>query len=381
MSVALDGPLNNLPGTPGLATPLRPLVLLGGAVLLAHLAMLQAAPGALNLAEPLATRQFITRTITPPPPAVPAPVAVAARPETAAPAPAPVARPRPAAPKTPAAPVLESNVPGVQVQRSLDAINFVAINTPVNAAPVAAAEPTPPPEAPAATAAPSPPPPSAPPAAPSAPVAVPAPVRLQYAVSGEVRRLAYTARSELSFAHDATSYQARLEVSAFLVGARSQTSVGSLTPGGLAPTRFADKSRAERAAHFDRERARISFSANTSEAPLLPGAQDRLSVLLQLAALLAGDPGRYPAGSQISIQTAGPTEAEPWLFAVEAEERLALPVGELATIKLTRAPRREFDQRVEIWLAPSLGYLPARVRITQANGDFVDQQLRASGTP
>lgn len=378
MSVALDGPLNDLPGTPGLATPLRPLILLGGAVLLAHLAMLQAAPGALNLAEPLATRQFITRTITPPPPAVPAPVAVAARPEPAAPAPAPVARPRPAAPKTPAAPVLESNVPGVQVQRSSDAINSVAINTPANPAAVAAAEPSPPPEAPAA---PSPPPPSAPPAAPSAPVAVPAPVRLQYMVSGEVRKLAYTARSELSFVHDATSYQARLEVSAFLVGARSQTSVGSLTPGGLAPTRFADKSRAERAAHFDRERARISFSANTSEAPLLPGAQDRLSVLLQLAALLAGDPARYPAGSQISIQTAGPTEAEPWLFAVEAEERQTLPVGELATIKLTRAPRREFDQRVEIWLAPSLGYLPARVRITQANGDFVDQQLRASGTP
>ena len=375
MSVALDGALNDLPGTPGLATPLRPLVPLGGAVLLVHLAMLQAAPGALNLAEPLATRQFITRTITPPPPAVPAPVAVAARPEPAAPALAPVARPRPAAPKTPAAPVLESNMPGVQVQRSLNAINSVAINTPANPAPVAAAEPAPPPEAPAATAAPS------PPAAPSAPVAVPAPVRLQYMVSGEVRKLAYTARSELSFVHDATSYQARLEVSAFLVGARSQTSAGSLTPAGLAPTRFADKSRTERAAHFDRERGRISFSANTSEAPLLPGAQDRLSVLLQLAALLAGDPARYPTGSQISIQTAGPTEAEPWLFAVEAEERQTLPVGELATIKLTRAPRREFDQRVELWLAPSLGYLPARVRITQANGDFVDQQLHASGTP
>ena len=40
-----------------------------------------------------------------------------------------------------------------------------------------------------------------------------------------------------------------------------------------------------------------------------------------------------------------------------------------------RKPRREFDQKVEIWYAPSLGYLPVRNRITQQNGDFIDQTL------
>ena len=40
-----------------------------------------------------------------------------------------------------------------------------------------------------------------------------------------------------------------------------------------------------------------------------------------------------------------------------------------------RAPRRARDQQVEAWLAPSLGYLPVRVRITLPNGDFVDQRL------
>jgi hypothetical protein len=30
---------------------------------------------------------------------------------------------------------------------------------------------------------------------------------------------------------------------------------------------------------------------------------------------------------------------------------------------------------VELWLAPALGYLPARILWTQANGDVVDQQL------
>ena len=54
---------------------------------------------------------------------------------------------------------------------------------------------------------------------------------------------------------------------------------------------------------------------------------------------------------------------------------LDLPFGETATLKLSRQPRREFDQKVELWYAPALGYLPVRSRITQANGDFVDQQL------
>jgi len=49
----------------------------------------------------------------------------------------------------------------------------------------------------------------------------------------------------------------------------------------------------------------------------------------------------------------------------------------LATVKLTRKPRREFDQKVEVWYAPSMGWLPVRNRVTDANGDFVDQQLKA----
>jgi hypothetical protein len=36
---------------------------------------------------------------------------------------------------------------------------------------------------------------------------------------------------------------------------------------------------------------------------------------------------------------------------------------------------------VEIWLAPALGYLPVRIRLTQDNGDYVDQQWRSSSAP
>jgi hypothetical protein len=199
---------------------------------------------------------------------------------------------------------------------------------------------------------------------------------LKYNVIGSVKQLHYTASGELLWQQNAEGYNARLEIGAFLLGSRVQTSSGSFGPQGLTPIRFGDKTRSELAAHFQRDKGIISFSANTPDAPLLKGAQDRLSVVLQLSALLAADPQRFPPGTMLSFQTVSQREAEVWQFAVEKTEVLELPYGNLSAIKLNRKPRREFDQQIEIWYAPELQYLPVRLRITNANGDQVDQVLR-----
>jgi len=58
-----------------------------------------------------------------------------------------------------------------------------------------------------------------------------------------------------------------------------------------------------------------------------------------------------------------------------------LPYGVVKAIKLSRDPRQEFDQRVEVWFAPTLSYWPVRIKITQNSGDYIDQQLSSSGPP
>jgi hypothetical protein len=199
--------------------------------------------------------------------------------------------------------------------------------------------------------------------------------RLSYKVQGNVKGLDYWASADLLWMQDGAQYEARLEVGAFLLGSRVQTSKGSLGNEGLMPTRFGDKSRSELAAHFQRDKGIISFSANSPDVPLLKGAQDRLSVVLQLSSLLAADPERFPMGTMLSFQTVSQREAEVWQFSVEKEELLHLPYGNIHTLKLNRKPRREFDQQIELWFAPELGYLPVRLRITNANGDSVDQLL------
>jgi hypothetical protein len=336
------------------ACPLNVMLILTALVLLVHLALLQSSPLALGLSQtpPPPPPSFTTRMValtplapaTTPPrkrpaaaraaPAPAAPVAVALRSDdTTPPAPASPAPPEAAKPPAP-----------------------TTSETPPAAEPLAAA--TPPPPIPA-----------------SAQPTVPGSARISYKV--EANKFPFSANAELLWQQDGKIYSAQLALSAF-GQTRVQTSRGEILPSGLAPLRFSDKYRSEVAAHFNREYGKVTFSANTPDVPLQPGAQDRLSVLLQLAALIANDPEHYAPASTLSIQTIGPRDADTWLFTVGSEEKIKLPGGELMALKLERKPRQEFDQKVELWLAPAQAYLPVRIRITEANGDFIDQQWLAT---
>jgi hypothetical protein len=207
------------------------------------------------------------------------------------------------------------------------------------------------------------------------PAAVPDSVRLDYEVDGVVKGFSYRARSGLDWTNAAGRYSARLEIRLPLLGSRVQTSTGRVLPTGLLPERFADKTRSEKAAHFDAERQTIRFSNNQPDVPLQAGAQDRLSLFMQLAGLLQAQPQGVATGQVISMQVAGTSDAEIWRFQVQATESLVLPAGALRARKLVREPREPHDHQVEIWLAPAHAHLPVRIRITQSNGDRVDQLL------
>ena len=183
---------------------------------------------------------------------------------------------------------------------------------------------------------------------------------------------------ELTWLQDGSRYDARLTLKVLFSTIRSQHSTGRIGPSGIEPDRYSESRKSEVASHFVRDQGQVVFSNNAPSVPLLAGAQDRLSVMMQLGGLLAGDPGRYPAGTQISVQTVGPRDAGVWVFVVGDEEQLSLPAGEYRARKLTRSPRQQFDSKLELWLAPDYGYLPVRIKQTEPNGNFADAQLRKS---
>jgi hypothetical protein len=205
--------------------------------------------------------------------------------------------------------------------------------------------------------------------------ALPEPARMNYEVIVEAKGFKVEGHAQLQWRHDGRSYEARLEVGGPLLPSRVQKSNGRITADGLEPLRFSDQgSRGEQATHFQRDRGRLVFSNNQPEAALEAGAQDRLSIVVQLSVIIAGEPQKYPPGTAIAIPTAGLRDSETWVFTVQGEEDLALPGGTLRTLKLQREPRKEHDQKVELWLAPGKDYAPVRLRLTNPNGDSVDQR-------
>jgi hypothetical protein len=321
---------------------------LTAAVLVAHGVLLAFASGPLHIVPPQAPRPFVTRSVA------------TAAPEVQA---EPAKLQPPAAPARSATSVSVRPTPGEARGRKPAAA--VATVSPGASAP---ASPPSPPQVLASAS------PGRETGSQAGAFAVPASAHLHYKVTAQAKGMTLTGDGDLLWHHDGNEYEARLEARAPFVRTRTQTSTGQITPEGLAPLRFSDKSRSEQAAHFQRDRGIVSFSSNRPDTLLLAGAQDRLSVMLQLGAMIGGAPQKFPPGTVIAVQTADTQEAQGWEFTVEGMEQLQLPGGSVAALKLIRNPRKEYDQKVELWLAPRMDYVPVRLRLTQPNGDSVDQQ-------
>lgn len=198
---------------------------------------------------------------------------------------------------------------------------------------------------------------------------------LSYKLSGQEKGIQYQASGELRWQHNASAYAMSLSVRAFLLGSRHWRSSGQINATGLAPTRFSDSWRSERAAHFDRPNQRIVFSNNAPTAPLQPGAQDQVSLYAQLAAAMAQSGKRMQPGTRLQIQTATVRDALPWLLTLEKLETLEIDGQSVEAVKWVCQPRNRFDAQVEFWVSAAHDWLPARIRITQVSGSFIDLQL------
>ena len=190
----------------------------------------------------------------------------------------------------------------------------------------------------------------------------------------------------LAWLHDGQRYQLQLD-------GRSNTgqplleqaSQGLLDGNGLAPDRFTDRrrGRAWRAANFRRDVGRISFSGPPVDYPAWPGAQDRLSWLVQLVAI------------QAAAAATGKPPVPVRLFVVDARGGAALLRFEPSTNPADTGPLQHWQhqplladgadradsQRIDLWLDPALGHWPARLRYTHLRSGDQTEWLHLPGPP
>ena len=160
------------------------------------------------------------------------------------------------------------------------------------------------------------------------------------------------------------------------------TSRGTLDAAGIAPERFAvsRRGRERHAANFQREAGIVTFAGPARTWPLVQGVQDRLSWMLQLAAVLQADPALEAAGASVSMMVVGAHgDADIWTFTALGTESIEGPHGEpIAAVLLQRESRHVHDPRVQVWLAPDMYHLPVRLRLTlRRSGESTEFRLRA----
>ena len=210
-------------------------------------------------------------------------------------------------------------------------------------------------------------------ASPAAPIQLPPPIRLDY----RLQRGAIAGDARLDWRHDGRHYSLDLEGQLPLIGTlMHQHSEGGFDAAGLAPQRYTEKRlrRSERAVNFNRpadgQPGRITFSASTAEAALRPGAQDRLSWMVQLAARLAGSQNLPASGARIEMDVASAGgEVQDWHFVLQGRT----PDGSWHWRRDTGSTDATL---AEVWTDPAAGHLPRRVRLTERQGEPIELVLQ-----
>jgi hypothetical protein len=184
----------------------------------------------------------------------------------------------------------------------------------------------------------------------------------------------------LSWTLTPASYKIRVEAGIGVVFAHvnllTLTSEGMVGEEGFIPSLMTEKRRGRSltATHFDRANGKLSFSASEATYPLVWGAQDKASVLLQLAAIARGDPKQL--SGNIDILVGEDRDASVFSFVVVGQEQIDTRMGRIATWHLTRPPKPgSYNSRLDLWLAPERGWYPVQIRNVESSGAVTTQTV------
>lgn len=206
----------------------------------------------------------------------------------------------------------------------------------------------------------------------------PPPLTLTY----DLRRGVLGGTGTLRWRPAGARYEARLDGRVAGVSVLTQVSQGGFDDAGIAPERYTDQrlGSAVRAANFQRERGLITFSGPSNEFSLLVGAQDRLSWMVQLAAVVSAEPQRLAPGGKVALYVVGArADASVWVFRSAGEELLDTPLGPVRAVKFSREARGPYDTQADAWLDPARHGLPVKARLgtgSSNDGEALELLLR-----
>nr|WP_255428312.1 DUF3108 domain-containing protein [Ramlibacter cellulosilyticus] len=200
----------------------------------------------------------------------------------------------------------------------------------------------------------------------------PVDTRLTYALTGQYRGPLY-GDARVQWQRDGSKYQVRLDARIQVFGTQVLTSQGEVTPDGLLPRAYEElRPGKRRTAQIGDE---VVILENGRTVPRPPGVQDTASQFVELTQRFATGREVLEVGRSVKLWLARPGGVDEWVYEIVGREPLRTPkFGTVEAFHLK--PRSIANPRgninVEMWFAPSLQYLPARIRIVMGEDAWLD---------
>ena len=187
---------------------------------------------------------------------------------------------------------------------------------------------------------------------------------------------------EIDWIIDGNNYRLYINIPFAFVGPFVFESRGTVDAYGIAPSIYWTQrgTKPPRYSRFDRDASgggQMFFSEKPEFTPaLLPGTQDRFSLMFQFASLLNGDSKIDEAGSIRSLPVVDYNTLEMWNFKsygeTVSEDIPSLGKSVNRRYALMQRENDPYKRQVDLWLAKDLEWLPGRIRSQEANGRVLE---------
>jgi len=202
----------------------------------------------------------------------------------------------------------------------------------------------------------------------------PASTRLSYQLKGFFRG-EFSGDARVQWQRNAERYQAQVDVSVALLLNMRMTSQGRITPTHLWPEGYEEDRRGKkRGARFGDQLLQLDDGSTVPRPPLL---QDAASQFVQLAQDFTTGRRRLAVGEVVHTTLARPGGVDEWVYDVVAQDTLPTPLGDLVAFHLKPRPLANPRGKVSVdmWFAPALQHLPARIKLTLNEDTWLDLTL------
>jgi hypothetical protein len=167
--------------------------------------------------------------------------------------------------------------------------------------------------------------------------------------------------------HYKISGEMSMPVVLFISGSIEQHSEGLVTPKGLQPVTFQQKTTGSKRqlANFDWTANRVTLDTGkrTDVLDLPPGTQDFLSFMYQFMFIPPLDDMRLNIVTGKKLKT--------YVYEFAGEETLDTKIGAMRVVHIAKSSG-DSDEKTELWLSAEHRYLPVRIRKTDKDGAAID---------